>query len=217
MLVGVGVVLAAGLLGTGFLVGRQSSVPIAQTTAATPPPLAVEQPADDSLDARVQALESRVQQVKQAQGPRLVAPPVAASSSPTFPGPSASAGDVALRQEYFRQVDEVVGGAQAIADPKPFAARLLEQGMRSGTQLDIVLARTSLARAGLRKVKPPESCLEHHALLTAQLEGAAVLLEEVQTANATGDTEALKTLAAQAEESQTGARRLQEVDRALRP
>jgi hypothetical protein len=120
-------------------------------------------------------------------------------------------------EDYLRQIDAVVGGSAAIADPQPFAARLLQQGMSGdGQHLDSVLARTRQAEAELQGVAPPAQCQEHYGLLMSQLQQSEDLLSEVKAANATGDTARLANLAAAGQTAQGDSLRLQELDRSLR-
>ena len=174
---------------------------------------------EPSLDTRLDAIEKRVQTVRQrelvqgaASSPSPTLAPVAADKPATLSSAQAEA-----TREYLRQVDAIVGSSAAGPGSQPFATRLLEQSMSGdATESAALLSRTSQAKSDLEAFDPPDHCREHHSLLLAQIADALALLKEVQTATQSGDTAKLTTLAAGGQQRQAEALRLQEIDRKLR-
>lgn len=197
-----------------FLLGRQSGTPPAVATLSpAPPPLAVSQaPADKSLSTRLDAIEKRVDDVKKRGGSTDRRVTLTHPASTPKGGTAASSA-----RAYFQQVDAIVGGSSAIANPKPIVARLLEQAVSgSPAEFDRLYEKTSQARADLEAVQPPAGCAEHHRLLLRQLSDAVALLDEVRRATESGDTRELAALSARGEQMQGEATRLRDVDRSLR-
>lgn len=216
-----GGLLVASLLAIGFLIGKQSSgnspeqVPAspARPNVATQIPMA--EPAEQTLDSRVGALEDRVGTLQQASGTQPNGGSSIEMASP--PPSSADDGDLEARLEYFKQLDAILGSS-ALTSPQPFATRLLEQAMMGDdTQLSSVLANTRQAAHEVDSIEPPPSCKEHKKLVLAQLSHAVTLLEQVQAATRAGETAKLNTLPLPNDTAMAENLRLQKLDQALRP
>lgn len=205
--------LVASLLTVGYLVGQRNAVPGPVPATASPvvalnPPVVAATP--EGLEGRIGALEKRVA-ARQHEVGQLRVP---ASTSPT-PAPTVAA-MVGTRRAYFDRIDAIVGSS-AFSDSQSFAARLLPQAMaRDDKGLQQLLARTEQAAAEVAALTAPAECKKHQALVVAQLRVAVDLLKEVQSAQLSGDTGALRNLASRAEASQDETVRLQVLDRSLR-
>lgn len=208
-----------------FFLSREQSTPDSDSTLAvqrSPSPAATSevganaQESGGSLEERLDALDHKVEEVRQRTGE---APPEATSEAT----PNSTPDHVALAEppnqavaSYLQQVDSIVG-ASAMVGPLPIAAKLLERGMVADpSQSDGLIERTNQAKAELAALTPPEGCQEHHRLLLGQLSEAVVLLREVKVADANGDTTRLAALAESSLKSQEEAAKLSALDRDLR-
>ena len=205
--------LVASLLTVGYLVGQRNAVPgpvppTASSAVALNPPVVAATP--EGLEDRIGALEERVA-ARQREVGQLRMP---ASGLPT-PALTVAA-VVGARRVYFDRLDAIVG-ASAFSGSQSFAARLLPQAMLEDDKgLQRLLARTEQASSEVETLKAPPECKAHLALVAAQLREAIALLKEVQSAQASGDTGALRDLASRTETSQDETVRLQVLDRSLR-
>lgn len=207
------------LLGIAYLLGRQDAarhpLPVTPSspTPALPELITAVTPAARSLDERLDALEQRIDSVKQRSGtPVVVASPTAAARAPIRLG-----SEIESRRAYFQRIDALLGRS-ALSGTQPLASRLLQRGMAGNAQqFDELLEQTKTIMLELGAVQPPEECREHHRLLLAQLAKASALLREVKAANASGHTERLDAVASQSL-AQGGQEfiTLQQLDRVLR-
>jgi hypothetical protein len=218
-----GGLLLVSLVATGYLLGKQS---LGKPAEPSPSPVAVATPiplvgeAEQSLDARIDALEGRVGALHQKAdaGDSTEAPPENVPQPPA--GGDAQAQDsidLEARRAYFEQLDAILGSS-ALASPQPIATRLLEQGMSGDDrQLDAVIIKTSQAVSDVKAAETPLSCQEHKDLVLGQLSHTVALLREVQAATQAGDTAKLNSLPLPDDQIMGQALRLQELDRSLRP
>ncbi len=170
-----------------------------------------------SLEERLDALDGKVESVRQRTGEATPIPPRVVSGATPAQGEEATdTPESRAVSDYLKKVDSIVG-ASAMIGPLPIAAKLLERGMASDpADSDALIQRTSQAKADLAAVTPPSECQEHHTLLLGQLAEAVVILREVRTADASGDVTRLAALAESSLKSQDEAAKLSELDRRLR-
>ena len=238
--------LAVSLLGTAYLLGKQSGSPAAaqSTPAPTPAPATlasnevVPQAKEPTLSARLDRIEQRVDRTSarlqapeqdarpadlpartEAPKPSIPAPPP--SEAPAVSPPprvaQTSPNDLSQRRAYFQEVDSILPTTASIEDPNQFATKFLQQAMSGDTSgFDSLLSTTRKAQTSLQAVTPPPSCRQHHSLLLSQLSQSVVLLNEVNQAIASSDTSRLSAVAARGQEMQAETERFKQLDRELR-
>lgn len=204
-----------------FLLSRPT--PLVSTTVRAERPGGARTPVSpsgsptQSLEERLNALDGKVESIRQRTGEET--PTAAPAVEGATPAPGEEAADPPGSRavaDYLKKVDSIVG-ASAMAGPLPIAAKLLERGMTSDpADSEALVQQTNQAKADLAAVTPPSECQEHHTLLLGQLSEAVVLLREVRAADASGDVTRLAALAESSLKSQEEAAKLSEIDRRLR-
>lgn len=213
VLIGLVTLLTLTLIAVGFLLGKQSQSPSAvEIDEASPSPqelaLVVEQAsAERTLDERLDRLEQHIDSVNRRSG----SPQALATSSPSLKSES----EHEETTIYLEKIDALLGRS-ALEGHEPLFAKLLQRAMAGNSEhAESLLGKTRQTKTELETVEPPKEAREHHRLLTSQLDLATTLLEEVNAANSSGDTQRLKQLIEQSSSSEDFSL-LQSLDRKLR-